>query len=222
MMMNTEEATANKQTTRAWFKFRDQCEVSISLWAWTTCDDVKGRLMCDRPAAIRFPVDTTRSTMHLCTPEGVEIGARELFEPYVAAAGGSFFRVTVDAVPSTSTDVRYDQSEAVRAGLARCEAIATRLDKESMMAMPCPMEEHTHVQKNGKASIPDPPRSEYARPLRGLGQEDEETTVGTNWSLDTTLGPSYVDEWPCYPRSYSPPVKIQRSVLFEEALEDVD
>jgi hypothetical protein len=160
-MMNTEDAKEEiKLTKRPWFTYGNGTPCSIYVGKDVVCDYVKRLVILEcnksQTPAFRLPEGATRSTMHIWTPEGEEIGAMQDFYPYCHE--GRVFKITVD-------------SDA----------------------------------NNAK---PVPPRNEE---------------VTTPSSLDTTLGPSAVGEWPHYTRNYSPPVHIQRSVLFEAILEeDVD
>ena len=83
-------------TSKPWFKFYDRCEARCGFLEGDCCDDMKKWLMRESPSIFPFPPGTTRTDLHIWTPDGVEIGAMEPIAPY--AENGRVFRVTVDTV----------------------------------------------------------------------------------------------------------------------------
>lgn len=104
----TEEAKAEEEerTKRPWFRFGEAGQpFRAYIGKKGLCDDVKLTLLREHRDAFTPPPGTTRTSMHIWTPGGVEIGAMD--EVYPHATKRSIFTITVDPVPVAGTLVWF-------------------------------------------------------------------------------------------------------------------
>jgi hypothetical protein len=95
-----------ERTKRPWFRFGEAGQpFRAYIGKKGSCDDVKLTLLREHRDAFTPPPGTTRTSMHIWTPGGVEIGAMD--EVYPHATKRSIFTITVDPVPVAGTLVWF-------------------------------------------------------------------------------------------------------------------